>query len=162
MQALKDLGEERAVAQEYIRRPMLINGLKFDIRVYALVLCVDPLSVFVHRQGLVRFATVPYRPPTSGNLGTQRMHLTNYAVNRRAAGSGAAATPATPASSADGPAAGAPEAHGADADQCAIKWSFETLFEYLDASGVSTVYTIMHADHACKPHVWTCAERQDL
>lgn len=147
------------MAQEYIRRPMLINGLKFDVRVYVLVLRVDPLSVFVHRQGLVRFATVPYRPPTSGNLSTQRMHLTNYAVNRRAAASGAAATPAADVADA---AAGEAAAGGADADQCAIKWSFKTLFEYLDANGATFTSAITHVDHACKPHGWTYTKWQDL
>lgn len=141
MQALKDLGEERAVAQEYIRRPMLIHGLKFDIRLYALVLCAEPLDVFVFRQGLVRFATVPYRPPTTGNLSTQRMHLTNYAVNRRAAGAGGAAAHFADVDAAVNGSASPPGADSAGSEQCAIKWGFETLFEYLDANGEPAVST---------------------
>eukprot|EP00892_Ulva_mutabilis_P011796 jgi/Ulvmu1/898/UM101_0006.1 len=137
-QALKDLAEERAVAQEYIRRPMLIGGLKFDIRVYALVLCAEPLSVFVFRRGLVRFATVAYRPPTSGNLSTQRMHLTNYAVNRRPGASPPppAATVAGEHSTLHGPGALAGDATAAE--QSGIKWSLEALYEYLDDNGHSS------------------------
>lgn len=115
---------------------MLINGLKFDIRVYALVLCADPLDVFVFRQGLVRFATVPYRPPTSGNLGTQRMHLTNYAVNRRPG----APTPQAGPPSDTAAAAASPQASSTTAgDPCVIKWSFKALFEHLDANGTVLV-----------------------
>lgn len=35
------------VAQRYIVKPYLIDGLKFDLRVYALVYGADPLRVFV-------------------------------------------------------------------------------------------------------------------
>jgi hypothetical protein len=70
------------VAQRYLAKPLLINGLKFDLRVYALVISCDPLRVFVYREGLARFCTVPYARPTAANLGTACMHLTNYAVNK--------------------------------------------------------------------------------
>jgi Tubulin-tyrosine ligase family len=76
---------EPAVAQRYLPRPLLLNGLKFDLRVYALVASAAPLRIYVYREGLARFATVPYAAPRAGNLGTARMHLTNYAVNRGSA-----------------------------------------------------------------------------
>lgn len=49
------------VVQEYINDAYLIDGLKFDMRVYVLVTSCDPLRIFVHKEGLVRFATQPYR-----------------------------------------------------------------------------------------------------
>jgi len=52
--------------QEYLKNPYLIDGLKFDIRLYVLVLSADPLKVFLHREGLVRFATQPYNNKMSG------------------------------------------------------------------------------------------------
>lgn len=70
------------MAQRYMAKPLLFNGLKFDLRVYALVISCDPLRIFVYREGLARFCTVPYAKPSAANLGTACMHLTNYAVNK--------------------------------------------------------------------------------
>ncbi len=61
---------------------MLIDGLKFDLRVYALVYGVNPLRVFIYKDGLARFATEAYTPPVGTNLENMYMHLTNYAINK--------------------------------------------------------------------------------
>ena len=73
---------ERYVIQEYIKNPMLIEGLKFDMRIYVLVAGCDPLKIFIHKEGLGRFATEPYITPNLKNLDNQCMHLTNYAINK--------------------------------------------------------------------------------
>ena len=44
-------------------KPYLIDELKFDLRVYALIYGVDPLRVFVFKEGLARFATETYIGP---------------------------------------------------------------------------------------------------
>jgi tubulin polyglutamylase TTLL6/13 len=75
------------VAQDYIRRPFLIEGYKFDLRVYLLVASVSPLRVFLFDDGLVRMCSQPYQPPTRKNLSKVRMHLTNYAINKGATAS---------------------------------------------------------------------------
>ena len=74
------------VVQEYIDRPLLINGLKFDLRIYVLILNLDPLQILLYDEGLVRFATVDYRAPSPDNLHQTLMHLTNYSLNKRSAG----------------------------------------------------------------------------
>ena len=74
--------EERYVVQRYLHRPLLLDGLKFDLRIYVLVSGCEPLRVFIHDEGLARFATEPYVPPTRANLGDVCMHLTNYAINK--------------------------------------------------------------------------------
>ncbi|XP_077285754.1 tubulin polyglutamylase ttll6-like isoform X2 [Arctopsyche grandis] len=81
---LKDINpSEKLICQLYITRPYLINGYKFDIRVYALVSSCDPLSIFVYNEGLVRFATTRYCDPNSRNCTNIFMHLTNYAINKQ-------------------------------------------------------------------------------
>jgi len=73
---------EKYVVQRYLHKPYLIDGLKFDLRIYVLITGVDPLRIFVFEEGLARFATEEYKPPRSENLENLFMHLTNYAINK--------------------------------------------------------------------------------
>ena len=82
---LTDLNElppasEQHVISKYISNPLLINGYKFDIRLYVLVTSIDPLKVYIFNEGLVRFASEPYQP---GLKGSKFSHLTNYSINKR-------------------------------------------------------------------------------
>lgn len=49
-------------------QPFLIDGFKFDMRVYVLVTSCDPLRIFVYKEGLARFATMRYIDPRRRNL----------------------------------------------------------------------------------------------
>eukprot|EP00041_Stephanoeca_diplocostata_P036194 m.1308667 g.1308667 ORF g.1308667 m.1308667 type:complete len:1026 (-) comp24820_c0_seq22:2720-5797(-) len=81
MQAL-----DHGIVQEYIPRPLLIDGHKMDFRMYALVTtCVPEFHVFLFDDGLVRLASEPYVAPTAHNLGDTFRHLTNYSLNKRSA-----------------------------------------------------------------------------
>lgn len=77
-----------AVVQRYIMHPMLIDGLKFDLRLYFLVAGKPTanggldLRCFLFRDGLVRLCTTQYSPPTAETMDQKCMHLTNYAVNK--------------------------------------------------------------------------------
>ncbi|XP_027752949.1 tubulin polyglutamylase TTLL6 isoform X4 [Empidonax traillii] len=73
---------ERMICQQYISEPFLIDGFKFDMRIYVLVTSCDPLRVFLYKEGLARFATMRYINRSSRNLGDICMHLTNYAINK--------------------------------------------------------------------------------
>lgn len=52
----------------YVLQPFLIDGFKFDLRVYVVVTACDPLRIFVFNEGLARFATAKYVAPTMGNV----------------------------------------------------------------------------------------------
>lgn len=71
------------MAQQYIKKPLLIEDLKFDCRLYVLLYSVDPLRVYLFKEGLARFSTDSYKIPTRKNMGNMFMHLTNYAINTK-------------------------------------------------------------------------------
>ena len=45
------------------------------------MLSVDPLKIYLFKEGLARFSTEKYQTPSKKNLGNLFMHLTNYAIN---------------------------------------------------------------------------------
>ncbi|XP_059534045.1 tubulin polyglutamylase TTLL13 isoform X2 [Myotis daubentonii] len=73
---------EHMICQQYISKPFLIDGFKFDMRIYVLLTSCDPLRIFMYEEGLARFATMPYVEPNHSNLDEVCMHLTNYAINK--------------------------------------------------------------------------------
>ena len=70
------------IAQRYISRPYLLEGLKFDLRIYVLLQSCDPLKIYIFDDGLARFATKPYEEPNANNIDDMFVHLTNYAINK--------------------------------------------------------------------------------
>ena len=72
------------VCQDYIGNPMLLDGLKFDLRIYVSLISLDPLKVYVCKEGLARFCTEPYKPldPHKGTV-NELAHLTNYSLNKK-------------------------------------------------------------------------------
>ena len=70
------------IVQEYVKDPYLIDGLKFDLRIYVMVYGCDPLRIFVYKEGLARFATEVYEEPSKSNMNNKFVHLTNYSINK--------------------------------------------------------------------------------
>uniref|UniRef100_A0A3Q2ZX91 Tubulin tyrosine ligase-like family, member 2 n=1 Tax=Kryptolebias marmoratus TaxID=37003 RepID=A0A3Q2ZX91_KRYMA len=77
---IKDLVYDCSViVQRYISSPLLISGYKFDLRIYVCVKSFHPLTVYIHQEGLVRFATEKYNLTSLSNLFA---HLTNTSINK--------------------------------------------------------------------------------
>ncbi|CAJ1458935.1 unnamed protein product [Effrenium voratum] len=74
-----------AVVQKYISKPLLLNGLKFDLRMYVCIAGGSdvPMSAWVCREGLARFCTETYERPSQQNMHHCMSHLTNYSLNKR-------------------------------------------------------------------------------
>eukprot|EP00903_Cladosiphon_okamuranus_P011769 g11063.t1 len=70
------------IAQRYVDNPLLLDGLKFDLRLYVAVTSFRPLRVYMHEEGLCRLATEPYRNDAQ-SFGNRFIHLTNYSINRK-------------------------------------------------------------------------------
>lgn len=80
-----ELSKETVVLQRYISSPWLLqpSNLKFDLRIYGLILSVRPLRIFLCRDGLVRVCSEPYTPPDQEATGTRcSKHLTNYSAQK--------------------------------------------------------------------------------
>ncbi len=77
---IKDLVYDSSViVQRYISNPLLISGYKFDLRIYVCIKSFSPLVIYMHQEGLVRFATEKY---TLASLESLYSHLTNTSINK--------------------------------------------------------------------------------
>ena len=72
---------EPMVMQRYLKNPLLLNGYKFDMRIFVLVTSVNPLEAFVYKEGFGRFSTQPFtlEPNDKSN---KYIHLTNVSINK--------------------------------------------------------------------------------
>ncbi|XP_050673994.1 tubulin monoglutamylase TTLL4-like isoform X2 [Leptidea sinapis] len=105
------------VVQRYVSKPYLINGSKFDLRLYVLLTSIHPLRIYLYKDGLARFASVKYNDEVA-SLNDRYMHLTNYSINRLSKNY----TPNEDFAACEG-----------------HKWTLQTLFQYLKTDrGVDT------------------------
>ena len=81
----KDTVNKRSghLVSKYVANPHLLRGYKYDLRIYIVVTCFEPLKAYIFQEGLVRLATQPYST-AKGSLKKRFVHLTNYSVNKKA------------------------------------------------------------------------------
>ena len=53
----KHIPRKQYVVSEYIASPHLLNGFKYDLRLYVFITSYEPLTIYLYHDGLVRFAT---------------------------------------------------------------------------------------------------------
>lgn len=107
------------IVQRYLAKPFLINGSKFDLRIYVYVTSYDPLRIYVFEDGLVRFATCKYSSSMK-SLSNKFMHLTNYSINKKNEG-----------------------AYQANSDETVCqghKWSLKALWGYMKRMNINHVH----------------------
>nr|XP_033807183.1 tubulin polyglutamylase TTLL5 isoform X2 [Geotrypetes seraphini] len=117
--------EENILVSRYINNPLLIDGFKFDVRLYVLVTSYDPLVIYLYEEGLARFATVKY-DKAARNIKNQFMHLTNYSVNKKSSDYVSCEDP--------------------EVEDYGNKWSMSAMLRYLKQEGKDTVTLMAHIE----------------
>jgi len=70
------------LVQKYVDNPFLIDKKKSDVRLYVVIIGVDPIEAYICDEGIVRFCTTNYKAPDQSNIKNVYMHLTNYSLNK--------------------------------------------------------------------------------
>ncbi|CAM3438078.1 PqqD family peptide modification chaperone [Halomonas lysinitropha] len=66
------------LVQEYVANPHTIRGHKYVLRLYVLITSLEPLRVYLYRQGFAKLASEPWDPEDADNPFSQ---LTNPDIN---------------------------------------------------------------------------------
>lgn len=146
---------EPLVACRYLTNPLLVDGFKFDLRLYVAVTSYSPLCIYLFEEGLARFATSKFTM-SKAHLRDVFVHLTNYSVNKKSRNY--------------------VHCSNIDIEDFGNKWSLSALLQHLKDVGVDIVLLMsriedlviktilageMHIDSACRthmPHNNTCFE----
>jgi len=56
------------VVQEYIDKPLLLQGYKCHLRMYVLITNVDPLRCYIYKDGMFHLASEKYVTPAENNI----------------------------------------------------------------------------------------------
>ena len=61
----------------------MLDGFKFDLRLYVILTSVNPMRGYLCRVGMVRKAMMAYEHPNTDNIKQMHMHLTNTSLNTK-------------------------------------------------------------------------------
>ncbi|ETV87070.1 hypothetical protein, variant 1 [Aphanomyces astaci] len=85
---MADAQLKAVVLQQYVERPLLVLGRKFDIRQWVLVTATAPLTIYWHRHCYLRFSSKPYSVTHDGDLDDKFIHLCNNSIQKTAPNAG--------------------------------------------------------------------------
>ncbi|MDI5890993.1 PqqD family peptide modification chaperone [Halomonas rhizosphaerae] len=72
------------LVQEYLANPHTIRGHKYVLRLYVLITSLEPLRVYLYRQGFAKLASEPWDPEDADNPYSQLTNPDINALNSRA------------------------------------------------------------------------------
>ena len=72
---------DKTLITHYIPNPYLINGKKFDLRLYLFITGYSPLKIYLFDNGLTRFCSEEYDLDIN-KMTNRYIHLTNYSINK--------------------------------------------------------------------------------
>lgn len=72
---------EDMIIQRYIHNPLLLDGYKFDLRLYVLVTSFAPLEAFLYRRGFARLSSSKFTADIM-QLDNKFIHLTNSSIQK--------------------------------------------------------------------------------
>ncbi len=88
VRVLRDAGDAPLAAdwmvQEYLANPHTIRGHKYVLRLYVLISSLEPLRVYLYRQGFAKLASEPWDPEDADNPYSQLTNPDINALNDRA------------------------------------------------------------------------------
>ena len=73
-------GMKHFLISKYLENPHLINGKKYDLRIYVLITGFQPLRIYLYQEGLIRIAADEYKL-NMNSINNKYSHLTNTAIN---------------------------------------------------------------------------------
>jgi hypothetical protein len=73
-------GRSHYLLSKYFSNPHLINGKKYDMRLYVLISGFEPLRIYLYNEGLIRIAADKYKL-NKNTIENKFAHLTNTAIN---------------------------------------------------------------------------------
>ena len=82
LESLTNINLENFLITRYITNVNLINGRKYDLRLYALITGLKPLRIYFYEEGFIRIATQIFSLNIT-SIKNKFVHLTNICVNNK-------------------------------------------------------------------------------
>ena len=73
---------DNCIISKYLSNPHLLNGKKYDLRIYVLITGVNPLRIYLYKEGLVRISARKYSLDMN-KINDTFIHLTNTGINSK-------------------------------------------------------------------------------